>query len=225
MIAIGCAGGCASRTSIPASSGSLTLPADLYRPDGNGPFPAVVLLAPCGGVTAHMGDWAEWLKDQGYVALVVDSFTPRGARNACQGGIPSPSAVGRDAVDGLVYLRTLPFVDAKRVAVMGWSHGGAAALDASGRPGLWFGPGEQPAFRAAVAFYPPCQFLSDDTRTPTLLLLAGRDDWTPIGPCLALGELARRRDRPVSWEVYPDAQHAFDRPGARPDMGYTMAYD
>jgi len=133
IVAAGLLGGCASRTSIPTSSGNLTLPADLSRPDGSGPFPAVILLAPCGGVEPFMADWAGWLKDQGYVALLVDSFTPRGARSACQGGPPTVSTAARDALDALAYAKSLPFVDGNRVAVMGWSHGGAAALQASSR--------------------------------------------------------------------------------------------
>ena len=42
-------------------------------------------------------------------------------------------------------------------------------------------------FRALLAFYPPCEFLDPNTHIPTLLLLAGRDDWSPPGQCLDAG--------------------------------------
>src|SRR5580704_7268540 len=55
----------------------------LYRPSGGGPFPAVVLLHTCAGLGPHVHAWARKLQDWGYVALVVDSFTPRGNGVVC----------------------------------------------------------------------------------------------------------------------------------------------
>lgn len=217
--------GCASRIQFPAVSGysstSLTLVGDLYRPDGSGRLPAVVLLAPCGGVTQHMGSWATWLKGQGYVALIVDSFSPRGSRNACRGESPSIPDAARDALAALSYLTTLTFVDGERVAVIGWSHGAGAALAVSRLTRLDSEFAGRPTFRAAVAFYPPCQFLDDSTQTPTLMLLAGRDDWTPTARCMVT-----EGQRVLSWKLYPNAYHAFDQPGPmRTYLGHVLAYD
>jgi dienelactone hydrolase len=217
--------GCASRIQFPVSSRysptTLTLVGDLYRPDGSARLPAVVLLAPCGGVTQHMGDWAGWLKRQGYVVLIADSFSPRGSTNACRGESPRVPDVARDALAALSYLTTLTFVDGERVAVMGWSHGGGAALAVSRLSRLDYEFADRPAFRAAVAFYPPCEFLDVNTQTSTLILLAGRDDWTPPAQCMAAAG-----ERLVSWKVYPNAYHAFDQPAPmRTYLGHVMAYD
>jgi dienelactone hydrolase len=57
--------------------------ADLYKPDGPGPFPAVVLLHSCGGIRPYNHDWAQQLKEHGFVAKVVDSFGPRGLDIIC----------------------------------------------------------------------------------------------------------------------------------------------
>lgn len=54
--------------------------------------------------------------------LIVDSFAPRGSSNACEGGVPTVPQAAMDAIDARKYLATQPFVDEKRVAVMGWSH-------------------------------------------------------------------------------------------------------
>ena len=63
----------------------LQLPAVLHKPSGNGPFPAVVVLFGCEGVAnpdpldgKQQAQWIERLLGWGYVALVLDSFTPRG---------------------------------------------------------------------------------------------------------------------------------------------------
>ena len=79
--------------SAPRQAGSVVqLSGYLYRPDGPGPFPAVVMLHGCSGLMTHSGKmqanarfWAEHLRDHGYVALLVDSFTARGIDEVCTG--------------------------------------------------------------------------------------------------------------------------------------------
>ena len=64
----------------------------VFRPAGAGPFPAVILLHGCEGLgwrTARQSGWqflsgrAERLVGLGYLALVLDSFEPRGVGEAC----------------------------------------------------------------------------------------------------------------------------------------------
>src|SRR5688500_774473 len=68
------------------------LVAYLFRPEGEGPFPAVVMLHGRGGpyssgkrgtytadtLTMRHRMWGEFWASRGYVALHVDSFGPRG---------------------------------------------------------------------------------------------------------------------------------------------------
>jgi dienelactone hydrolase len=188
-----------------------------------------VLLHPCGGLAPFVNNWAYWVQGEGYVALVVDSFSPRGTTNVCRDGRnPTMQEVAADAFGALRYLRSLPFVDAERVGVMGWSYGAGASLLAS-RAGYRFLDRSEPngkGFQAAVAFYPPCQLAGTDTATPLLMLLAGADDWTPTYGCISIGEVLQRENRPVRWVVYPNASHAFDQPGPpRTYLGHYMAYD
>jgi len=75
----------------------LQLPAILHKPVGDGPF-------------------AAW----GYVALQVESFSPRGPRSV---ETVTPDVACRDAYAAKTYLSTLPFVDPENIAVIGWSHG------------------------------------------------------------------------------------------------------
>lgn len=205
------------------------LQGNLYRRDGAGPFPAMVLLHGCGGVTRSVHSWAGWLRDQGYVALVADSFAPRGVFRICGGrGRPDPKERARDALGARGYLRTLGFVDGDRIGVMGWSHGARTTLETIAEAGK--------SFQAAVALYPGCRGFAPPRETPPLLLLLGEaDDWTPSKPCVELAESLRSAGAAVAVTVYPQAHHGFDIPeagvvgrrvpDARGGRGATVRYD
>src|SRR4051794_39773676 len=132
----------------------------LTRPAGPGPFPAIVHLHGCGGLpddvkhgAIHVG--SERAAAWGYVVLLVDSFTTRGIDNTCSGEAAPRVA---DAYGALAYLARQPFVDASRIAVIGFSAGGVAALSiAEARDFELFENEGEHAFKAAVAFYPACQ--------------------------------------------------------------------
>jgi len=193
----------------------------LLRPQGPGPFPAIVMLHGCSGLRTRNGSiqgkprfWAEHFRDLGYVTLLVDSFRTRGIDEVCTGRhLLSPVRDRADDARGaLRYLQDRPDVHADRVGLLGWSNGAAATLS------VLFDQGTVTRdFRAAVAFYPNCtrQYPGGpDFRpyAPLYLLVGGLDDWTPAAPCVSLVERARLRGAPVTIKVYPDAHHSFDAP-------------
>ncbi len=203
----------------------VSLRAHLLRPEGPGPFPAVVLLHGCGGAVTARGrigarhrDWMERFVANGIVALLVDSFTPRGYRAICEmRNRPITSDLDRpyDAYAALAWLRDHPLVRPERIAVMGWSHGANTVLATITEPAIrrtgWTGPG----FVAAVAFYPGCSTLSRSDYRPTvplLMQLGGADDWTPAAPCERLAARAAEAGLPVESDTYPGAHHGFDTP-------------
>jgi hypothetical protein len=56
----------------------------LSKPDGDGPFPAIVYLHGCSGLSADARKRvAHLLTGWGYVSLAVDSFSTRGIKEAC----------------------------------------------------------------------------------------------------------------------------------------------
>src|SRR5471030_387536 len=59
------------------------LAAQLYRPAITGRVPAVAIFHGCGGVGVNNTRMAGLLKDWGYAALVVDSFTARHMTDVC----------------------------------------------------------------------------------------------------------------------------------------------
>jgi dienelactone hydrolase len=195
--------------------------AQQFRPQGAGPFPAIVLMHGCGGmytpsgyITASYLRWAELLAQDGYVAVLVDGFNPRGYRTICElqkRPILESRERVEDAYAAARWLHQQPYVGRGRIGLIGWSNGGTGTLYAM-RPGSRL----EPAFRAAVAFYPGCRTLSRATTpyqsyAPLLILSGEADDWTPAAPCATLVETAKGQGSPADIVIYPGAHHSFDR--------------
>jgi dienelactone hydrolase len=193
----------------------LTLTGRLKKPDGAGPFPAVVLLHGCEGILPDRDyRWAERLSGWGYVTLEVDSFRPRGVSSVCTySGYDAALIMEKratDAYDAKRYLAGLPFIDRKRIAVLGWSEGGLVTLDAL------YEETEEP-FRAAVAFYPSCPWALVGLDAPLLILIGKVDDWASAVRCAKMMP-KRQAALPVTLKVYPGAYHGFDIPGVYADV-------
>jgi dienelactone hydrolase len=187
----------------------------LRRPDGTGPFPAVVLLHGCGGDWRGMDSrWGTRLVKWGYVALSVDSFASRGIKGTCFGDADPPDHVF-DAYGALDFLAAQKFVAADRIAVLGGSLGATMALR-----GVEQGFVEQAArrrFQAAIALYPECAGITGMMTVPTLILIGQLDDLTSAKNCQDLKsgnplEASRSspEDRNIHLTVLPGAYHAFD---------------
>jgi dienelactone hydrolase len=206
------------------------LTAQLMLPDGDGPFPAVVMMHGCAGMLAgeHLrardGFWAEHWQSQGYAALLVDSYTPRGVGSLCRTPakdrpLSATRERTRDAYAALRFLVARPEIDAGKIALIGWSTGASALLSvAEPATRTAFAPSGT-AFRAAVAFYPGnCRHFERlgtwRPYLPMLILMGGADDWTPPEDCEALADQARAEHAPVEWKLYPGAYHDFDAPAA-----------
>jgi uncharacterized protein (TIGR02246 family) len=208
----------------------------LYQPTGQGPFPAVVLLHGCSGVEEQQDIWAKLLQSWGYVALIVDSFGPRGVEETCTdfGFSVTSGQRALDAYAALRYLQSQPGVDPHRIGVMGWSHGGGPILGIVQERGLQTGLSlPNGGFKAAVAWYPYCYPVS--SVTIPLLILNGEDDtMTPAAPCVEMAKSVHRQEAPIVVKLYPGATHAFDVPSFRGPgsegrpvtfQGHTMIYN
>ncbi|EHP41880.1 dienelactone hydrolase [Cupriavidus basilensis OR16] len=193
-------------------------PAELYRPEGAGPFPAIVLLHGCDGVGPHYRTWARRLTTWGYVVMLVDSFGPRNIKMVCNRGRDVPPELrAQDALAAADYLRALPEVRASRIGVIGFSHGGWTVLKSV----LSSDAGVEVAhpFTAAVAFYPGCETPRSSLLTDTLILIGDADDWTPVARCERWRDTVTRHDHTVDLIVYHGAMHGFD--SERPPHAYA----
>jgi dienelactone hydrolase len=242
-----------------AAGAAVQLQAVLLLPPGSAPppgRPAIVALHGCGGMYSRqagregqlaerMALRADPLLHDGYAVLFVDSFRSRGLREVCTiriGERTIKAATRRlDALGALAWLASQKDVARGRIALVGWSHGGSAvlqAIDTSDRAVSAFEGRAQapPFFRAAVAFYPGCASpLAARGRyrpgAPTRIYIGARDDWTPAATCVALGKAMAAHDEDFVVTTYADSYHAFDSPtgklvlrrdvpnGVHPDRG------
>ena len=195
----------------------------LARPDGAGPFPAVVGLHGCAGMhDTTRQRLADQLVAWGYVVLLVDSYATRRIDHACTSSAFATFLKRRpDAYGALVFLGSQNFVDPQRVAVVGFSAGARVTLSVAQTNSFeQFVPSGNLRFRAAVAFYPPCKAAWAPPEIPTLIFIGALDDWTPAADCADKVASWGNDGPPIELVVYPGAHHGFYYPHLQP--GTTM---
>lgn len=194
--------------------------ADLYRPRGEARVPAAVLINSSGGVTAHTEiNYARILAAHGMAALVVDSFGPRGVRRTGDDqNRVFQIASNADAVAGVRWLASQPWVDPERIVVMGMSRGGEAALATALEVVRRRLQATDIRIAAHVAISPGgCSFQQRDARTtgaPIFFMLSELDDGTPALACVEYVQRMRAAGNAnVRWAVYPGVYHAQESTG------------
>jgi carboxymethylenebutenolidase len=229
------------RVTFPSSDGRTTLTGYLFTPaNGRGrPAPAVVMMHGRAGAYSSNANgrydaatlsqrhlaWGRLWAAQGYIALLVDGFGPRGYPQ----GFPRFSYETRpaelnevtvrplDADGALGYLRARPDVAGDRIGLLGWSNGGSATLATMAAGAL---RADKAGFQAALAFYPACglkgQFEDGYLPYAPVLVFHGLAD-EEVSPrrCGDLVERSRAEGGAIDIRFYPGASHSFDDPGAR----------
>jgi len=171
--------------------------------------------------------WGRLWAAQGYIAILVDGFGPRGYPQGFgrytyasrPGELDEVSIRPLDAYGALAYLRSRPDVLTDRIGLHGWSNGASATLAsmAPDAPGL---AGQTPdtGFRAALAFYPACR-LKDHFATiryrsyaPLRVFVGTADE--EISPKVCR-ELLTQAGGDVQIQFYEGATHDFDDPGRK----------
>jgi dienelactone hydrolase len=212
----------AASRQVDIATGSVVLHAQLFKPDGEGPFSTVIALHGCGGLGGHSEpvqpryrDWAEQLVKGGSAVLLPDSFGSRSLGPQCRTSERRLTARRERVADVLAarqWLMQQPWTKRDRISLIGWGNGASALLWAV-RPQL--SPrGAEPDFRSAIAFYPDCSVsagLGWSARIPTLLLIGAKDDVTPPPACRQMIDGARGRSALTRIVIYPGAYHDFDR--------------
>ena len=184
----------------------------LAKPDGAGPFPAVVGLHGCAGMhDTTKQRLVDELVARGYVVLLVDSYATRGINHACTSAAFATFVRRRpDAYGALAFLARQTFVDPQRVAVVGFSAGAWVTLSVAETNSFeQFVPEGNLRFRAAAAFYPPCKQAVGRPGIPTLIFIGALDDWTPAADCSNKIASWGNDGPPIELVVYPGAYHGF----------------
>jgi dienelactone hydrolase len=203
----------------------------LAKPDGTGPFPAVIGLHGCGGMhETTKQKLADDLVAWGYVTLLVDSFATRDIDHACTPdrfvGIFSKRTT--DAYGALAFLARQPFVDTRRVAAVGFSQGAGITLSVAATRSFEPLLPSDLRFRAAVAFYPPCRTPLMRPEIPTLIFIGALDDWTPSEYCSRRVDDWGTEGPPIEYVVYPGTHHSFYYPHLQPGrklLGHWVQYN
>lgn len=241
----------AQATHFPSADGATELVGYVFEPGGPGPHPAIVLLhgragpysssvnagctlvAPghesaCNAATLSKRHamWGGYWAAHGYVALLVDSFGPRGRAHGYGRGThddPDREAVNErtvrplDAEGALAWLLARADVQPGRVMLQGWSNGASTALNAMVRQATGASADKRKRFRAALAFYPGCgpkallsaRYAAD----APLWAFLGSDD-EEVSPTVCEKVLRGATGGPVQVTLFAGATHDFDDPGA-----------
>lgn len=213
---------------------------DIRIPEGaTAPVPAILMFHGCGGLRQVQEDYARSALEAGYGVLIIGSNAARGIdrfaamSQVCTGLRLWGRERAADVFAGLVLAREDDRIDASRLGLIGWSHGGwtvLEALDDAGRhampEALDIGTGEAPdlaGVQTAMALYPYCGFpMHSDGREyardiPLHAILAADDMIAPPGDCERLFERSEAAGHPVDFQVWPGQTHAFDEPNPPPD--------
>jgi dienelactone hydrolase len=179
--------------------------------------------------------WGRYWAEQGYVAVLVDGFGPRGypqgfgrfSYTSRPAELDEVAVRPLDAYGALAYLRSRADVAPDRIGLQGWSNGGSAALAtmAPDAPGI---ASHTPAdgFRAALAFYPACGLkdhfatIGYSTYAPLRVFVGTADEEISPRRC---GDLLEKAGGDVRIRFYEGATHDFDDPGIKRQSNWANA--
>lgn len=196
--------------------GDSTMRMHMSIPDGNGPFPALVLMQHQGGVDEFMQSMTVRLAQSGYVALAPDLYHRDGPD--CQDDGPTRRArladrrIIADVDASVAFLQRHNAVDSKRVGIVGFCMGGRlvflmAAVNANLKAGVAYYAGN--TFRAWGRDLPSPFERIPDLHCP-LLGHFGDDDKNPSPEDREkIDAEMKKHKKPHEFHAYPNAGHAF----------------
>jgi carboxymethylenebutenolidase len=197
----------AGEQTVSYKSGEETVSGFLARPEGKGPFPAVVVIQEWWGLNDWVKDQARSLAKEGYVALAVDLYRGKVAAQQEEAhqlmmGAP-PDRILRDLKAALAFLRARADVKKDRLGSIGWCMGGRWSLALAV---------EDPGLAAVVAYYgaPPTDAAAIAKIKAPVLGNFGADDKGPSPDQVHAFEAAMKAaGKSIDVKIYEGAGHAF----------------
>ncbi len=205
------------------------LHAYLTQPEGEGPFPAVLMVHEWWGLNSEITEMADRLSEEGYVVLAPDTYrgqTTALVPRAIYLRLNTPEAqIDGDMLAAFNYVTGLENVDSERVGVMGFCYGGGVAL----RHAV-----ENPQIVATVNLYgetilDPTAFgaLLQPDAGPVLGIFGAEDQQIPVSEVEEFTEALNAADIENTVTIYPGVGHAFVNPagieaGGAPAEAWTQ---
>ena len=215
----------------------------IWAPEGEGPFPVVILMHGCGGPRGVQASYAQHATACGFMAMAPDSLAYRNisyedaVAKVCTGARLRAGERAGDLFAALELARQDPRADTQTILLAGWSHGAWTIMDALtyahenlAPPSLKHLPNSAlDGVRGVLALYPYSGFLArsrghdwpDDIRVEALLVRG--DAVCSDVESAKLLEAKQAAGAPVSWSWIDGATHGFDEQNHKPNSG--LVYD
>ena len=202
----------------------VTIGVELRIAQGSGKRPTMILMHGSGGIGANVPFWVRHFNAMGINTVTIDGMTGRGLTGVGD----KQTVLGRlnfilDIYRTMEVIARHPRVDTGKVALMGFSRGGQAALYASLARfhRQWNKSGIDLA--AYIPFYPDCattyQGDTETTGKPIRIFHGTPDNYNPVATCKSYVARLRDAKRDIELAEYPHAPHGFDNPiGPSPAM-------
>jgi carboxymethylenebutenolidase len=190
-----------------------------YKPQGTGPFPAVLVLHGRAGLQDAQRLYASWLASQGNVAFAPDYFAPIGMSAASWAGTDYAKytdqireLLGR----GLEALKSLSYVDSNNLEVVGFSLGGYYAFILATREDVksivsYYGAYVGTPLDQTPCTYTPAEIINQ-LKAPVLMFHGDKDELVPIAKADTMNNLIKGAGKSCDYVVYSGAGHAFGEP-------------
>ncbi len=198
------------------------LHAALCQPAGGAPA-GLLLLPMVYGIEHKVLEYASWLADAGFAAVVWDPYSGREVPTGTPEDLAPFSRSLRDAAVRAEQERWLAYMQQElrlaQVGVIGWCMGGRYALLLAAH---------SRAVAACVAYYPsivdpPAPNYDEDAvarsgeiHCPVQVIYPGQDHVTHAGTFGALQAALQAREAPTATQLYPTADHGFLDPARHP---------
>jgi carboxymethylenebutenolidase len=210
-----------------AAPDGFALPAFVARPDGDGPFPVVIVVSEIFGVHEYIRDICRRLAKAGYAAVApaffnrVEDPAPLSDMTRIQQIV---GAAGYEQVMGdisatLDWVSQQLWANAEKVGITGWCWGGKVVWQACARFAVidagvaWYGrlaPAATATPEQISSGQPWPVDLADDLKSPVLGLYGAEDRGIPLPSVEAMrSALARAGQTSSEIVVYPGAPHGF----------------
>jgi carboxymethylenebutenolidase len=190
------------------SNGSTT-PGFLARPQGDGPFPGVIVIQEWWGLNDNIKDIAQRFASEGFAAFAPDLYHGRVTREPDQAQkmmmqLDMPLAA-RELVMATEYLAGQKYINGRGIGATGFCMGGGLAMTLACKT---------PLVKAVAPFYgfPPDPIdLVEAIAGPMLLVFAENDAWITADARNKLTEALKRHGKQFEEKVYPGTHHGFFR--------------